>query len=135
MDVYHKILIKLYDVTGGKDSKKVDFADLVKKEGFLPSYPDIYKQMSQSGWIAEAGRSDTVNITHWGTMEAKKVLAGGGDSKKELEKLSTRLQTNVKEFLVMTEQFVSDMSPENFELVENKLDVIKRSIDKVKKSL
>lgn len=135
MDVYHKILIKLYNVTGGKDTKKVDFSDLVKKEGFLPSYPDIYKQMSQSGWITEAGRADTVNITHWGAMEAKKVLAGGGDNKKELEKITTRLRANVKEFLVMTDQFVSNITDENFELVENKFDEIKNSIDKVRKSL
>ena len=136
MDVYHKILIKLYDATDGKDSKKIDFKDLVKKEGFSPSYLDIYKQMSQSGWIAEAGRADAVNITHWGAMEAKKVLAGGGgDSKKELEKSTTLLRANVKEFLVMTDQFASDMSRENFELIENKFGEIKSSIDKVKKSL
>ena len=43
MDVYHKILVKLYEVTGGRDSKKVDFAELLKKEGFYPSYADIFK--------------------------------------------------------------------------------------------
>ncbi len=135
MDLYHKILIKLYDVSGGKDTKKIDFADMIKKEGFSPSYNDIYKQMSQSGWISEAGRTGVVYITHWGIMEAKKSLAGGGDSEKELEKLATLLRSNVKEFLVMTEQFTSDMTEENFTEVENKLGEIKNSIEKVKKTL
>ncbi|MEZ5344074.1 MAG: hypothetical protein R2681_00835 [Pyrinomonadaceae bacterium] len=136
MDVYHKILIKLYEASGGKDSQKVDFSDLVKKEGFLPSYKDIYKQMSQSGWITEAGRADVVNITHWGVMEAKKTLATGGeDSTKELEKACGRLVANVRELLVMSEEFSSKKSAESLTEVENKFDEVKSDIGKVKKLL
>ena len=135
MDVYHKILIKLYEVTEGRDSKKIDFRDLVRDEGFFPSYKDIFSQMSQSGWIAEAGRSDQVKITHWGIMEAKKTLAGGGDSKKDLEKEAGRLRSNVKEFLVMTEEFASDLSSESFKQLEDKFGVVKNGIDKVKSNL
>ena len=132
MDVYHKILVKLYEVSDGRDSKKVDFADLVKKEGFYPSYKDIYKQMSQSGWIAEAGRTDVVNITHWGLMEAKKVLAGGGDSSKELEKRFNRLKANSKEFLVTVEDFGSDMNSESLQQVRDKFDEVENAISKLK---
>ncbi len=135
MDVYHKILIKLYEATGGRDSKKIDFGDLLKKEGFFPSYKDIYKQMSQSGWITDAGRPGAVNITHWGTMEAKKSLAGGSDKKKDLTKAANRLKSNVKEFLVMTEEFSSDISAESFNQVENKFDEIKNAIEKLKGDL
>ena len=136
MDLYHKILIKLYDASGGKDSQKVDFADLVKKEGFFPSYKDIYKQMSQSGWITEAGRTDVVNITHWGIMEAKKTLATGGeDSTKELEKAATRLVAVAREVLVMSEEFSSKMSEETLTQVENKFDELQNVIGKLKKTL
>lgn len=136
MDLYHKILIKLYDASGGKDSQKVDFADLVKQEGFNASYKDIYKQMSQSGWITEAGRADVVNITHWGVMEAKKTLASGGeDSTKEFEKAATRLVANARELLVMSEEFASKKSEGSLTQVENKFDEVKSDIGKVKKFL
>ncbi len=135
MDVYHKMLLKLFEVTKGRDTNKVDFADLVKKEGFHPSYSDIFKQMSQSGWINEAGRADVVVITHWGVMEAKKLLAGRTDNSKELEKQSRRLRANVKEFLVITDDFLSDFSEEKFALVEQKFDEIKNGIGKVKNNL
>ncbi|MCB1024572.1 MAG: hypothetical protein KDB79_09285 [Acidobacteria bacterium] len=126
----------MYDASGGKDSQKVDFADLVKKEGFFPSYKDIYKQMSQSGWITEAGRTDVVNITHWGIMEAKKTLATGGeDSTKELEKAATRLVAVAREVLVMSEEFSSKMSEETLTQVENKFDELQNVIGKLKKTL
>jgi hypothetical protein len=35
MDVYHKILTRIYEVTGGKDTVEVDLNDLLKQEGFL----------------------------------------------------------------------------------------------------
>ncbi len=136
MDLYHKILIKLYEASGGKDSQKVDFSDLVKKEGFFASYKDIYKQMNQSGWITEAGRADVVNITHWGIMEAKKTLATGGeDSTKEFEKAATRLVGNARELLVMTEEFSSKKSADSLTQVENKFDEVKSDIGKLKKYL
>ncbi len=46
MDVYHKVLSKLYQVTDGKDSHAVDLKDLVKSLGFLGSYDDILQQLS-----------------------------------------------------------------------------------------
>ena len=136
MDVYHKILVRLYDITDGKQSKTVDFVDLVKGEGFYPSYSEIFRQMSQAGWIAEAGRSDVVKITHWGIKEAKKSKSGGApDSKRALEKQARRFRSNVKEFLVMTEEFASDVSAENFRQVESKFGEIKKAIEKLNSDL
>ena len=132
MDVYHKILVKLYDATGGKGSKSVDFIDLVKAEGFYPSYQDIFKQSSQAGWIAEAGRNDVVKITHWGIKEAKKSKSGAPDSSRALGKDANRLRANVKELLVMTEEFSSDISEENLKQVEKKFGEIKKAIEKLK---
>ena len=65
-------------------------------------------------------------------MEAKKVLAGGGDSKKDLEKAANRLKSNAKELLVMVEEMASDISSESFEQVENKFGEVKNAADKVK---
>jgi hypothetical protein len=132
MNVYQKILVKLYKETSGKTSNKVDFADLVKKEGFYPSYQDIYKQMSDQGWIVDSGRGDSVFITPWGIKEAKKVSRGGDDSARQLERAANRLRAEVKEFMVMTEEFVSDTNEESFNLVESKFEMVKNSLRKVK---
>ncbi len=134
MNVYQKILVKLYEATDGKDSVSVDFKELVKKEGFLPSYIDIFKQMSQQGWIAESGRSDVVNITHWGVKEAKKSQLGTDDSVREVQKNANRLKEGVRELLVMTEEFTGKVSEENFDQVKGKFDEIKEAIDKLNTS-
>jgi hypothetical protein len=132
MNVYQKILVKLYEVSGGKDSNVVDIKELVKSEGFLPSYKDIYKQMSQQGWIAETGRDDLVKITHWGVKEAKKVQTGVTDNSREIQRTVNRLKAEVKEFLVITEEFANDISAEHYQLVEKKSNEIKAALDALK---
>ena len=73
MNVYQKVLIKVFQETGGRDSKAVYLKDLVKDMGFLPSYDEIFSQMSHDGWITETSRMHEVKITPWGVREAKKV--------------------------------------------------------------
>lgn len=126
MDVYHKILQKLFQITGGKQSESVDFVELVKEEGFYPSYEDIHRQMSRAGWISDIGRGDKVKITHWGIKEARKTQSGGPDSSRETKKLATRLKEEVKELLVMAEVLVSEMSEDSYKEVEAKLESISR---------
>ena len=132
MDVYREILVKLYEKTDGKQSNTVDFIDLVKSEGFYPSYDDILKQLTESSWITETSKQDSVQITHWGVKEAKKALAGGGGNSRELERNANRLKSEVKEFLVMTEEFVGELSEDKFTQVDQKLGVVKNAIDKLK---
>lgn len=132
MNVYQKILIKLYEVTGGKDSETVDLKELIKEEGFYPSYQDIFQHMNRQGWIAEAGRSDIVKITHWGVKEAKKSQTGKLRGISQTKKDANRLKAEVKEFLVMTEEFANDTTEENYQQVKNKNDVINEAIDKLK---
>ena len=72
MDVYHRVLVKLFEETGGSDSKAVDFADLVKRMKFHANYVNIFKELSVQGWIVETGKVDWVRLTHWGIEEAKK---------------------------------------------------------------
>jgi len=131
MDVYRKILVKLYEATDGKPTN-VDFIDLVKAEGFYPSYGDILKQLTESAWITETSKQDVVQITHWGVKEAKKALEGGGGNSRELERNANRLKSEVKEFLVMTEEFVGELSEDKFNQVDAKFDVVKNAIDKLK---
>ncbi len=134
MDVYHKILVKLYEVTNGKTSERVDFVDLVKKEGFYPSYKDICSHLNNQGWIIELGR-DLVNITHWGVKEARKVSKGGGNTQRELKKSINRLKAETKEMLVMTEELMGDPSEDSYKLVEAKFEDIKKSLGKVKENI
>lgn len=138
MDVYHKVLVKLYEVTGGKDSQAVEFKDLVKDMGFLGSYPDVFRELSAQGWIAETTRPHVVKITHWGVKEAKKAGGGGLEisaGMKIVGKETERLVSNTKQFSIALEEFSSDKSKDNFSLVEKKFGELKGGIDKIKENL
>jgi polyphosphate kinase 2 (PPK2 family) len=107
MNVYHKVLTKIYEVSGGKESVDVDLVELLKKEGFYSNIDNISKQLEDEGWIAEAGRRYTVRITHWGNMEARRVLAAAPDKATELQKESTKLLNSGRELVLMLEEFES----------------------------
>ena len=135
MDVYHKILLKLYEETGGKDSQLVNFKDLVKNEGFLGNYPAIFKHLSEEGWINETTKTDFVQITHWGIMEARKSQTGEGDSTQKLRKATNLLISTTKEFLIALDEFSTDFSTENFTQVEKKITEINSAIAKLKENV
>ena len=105
MNVFHKVLVKIYEMTNGKETVDVDLVDLTKKEGFYPSINNISKQLQDEGWIAEAGRTNIIRITHWGATEAKRVLSASPDKVNELSKESNRLVNEGKEFAIMLEEF------------------------------
>lgn len=138
MDVYHKVLVKLYDATGGRDTQLVDFKELVKSLGFLGNYDDVTQKLSSQGWIAEASKENFVKITHWGVKEAQKALSGEGgdvDSTQELRKTAGRLKEDTKHFLIMLEEFAADASKEKFALVEKKFGELNSAIAKLKESI
>ncbi len=137
MDVYHKALVKLYDATGGRDSQAVDFKDLVKGLGFLGNYEDVTQNLSTQGWIAETTKANFVKITHWGVKEAQKSLAGGGgvDESAQMKKSANRLKEETKQFLIMVEEFSSDVSKEKFAQVEKKSGEINAAISKIKSDI
>lgn len=135
MDVYQKVLVKLYEVTGGKDSQTVDLKELVKGLGFLGNYPDIFKQLSRQGWIAESRRPDTVSITHWGIKEAKKAgVSPGGESEslKIVSKETERLKSDTKQFAIMLDEFSADKSLESFQSLEKVFGQLTDAIGKIK---
>ncbi len=135
LDLYHKVLAKLYEVTEGKESQIVDLKDMVKAQGFLGSYPDIFQFLSIQGWIMETSKADYVKITHWGVKEAKKTQSGLPDASQELKKDADKLVKNIKDFLITAEEFADETSEDNFTYLENKVDEIKSAINKLKENI
>lgn len=132
MDVYHKILQKLYEETGGKNSQIVDFKNLVKKEGFNGTYPEIFKFLSEQSWIVESSKPDFVQITHWGVKEVKNFQSGVDKSTKLLKDETKKLMSTAKEFLIILDEFASNYSADDFSQVEKKFIEIKSAIDRLK---
>lgn len=125
LNLYQQVLARLYEVTGGKDSQTVDLKDLVKKEGFLGSYPEIFQSLSVQSWIMETSKADYVRMTHWGIKEAKKILSGAPDSADKLKKEANKLLQKTKELLNAVEEFTGDTSPEKFAQVEKNIEELK----------
>ncbi len=135
MDVYHKVLTRLYEITGGKDSVNVDFAELLKKEGFFPSIEDIKAYLSGESWIAETNRVNVVRITHWGVAEARRSLAGAPDSSQILEKETARLVKVLREALVMAEELTSSPSEDKVNVIGSRVSEMTKVLDKIKENL
>ncbi len=135
MDVYHKVLVKLYEVTGGKDSQTVDFKDLVKNEGFLGNYSDIFDMLSSQGWIADTTKPNYVSITHWGVSEAKKSVIGAPDPAIAIQKDIDRLVNQSKGFVNVIEEFAADNSAKKFSEIEKTLEDLKTTISKLKNTV
>jgi len=124
MNVFHKVLVKIFELTGGKDSVDVDLTDLLKKEGFFPSIDSISRQLLDESWVTEAGRRHVVRMTHWGASEAKRVMSNSPEKVNSVEKDSNRLLSEGKELVLMIEEFAS--KPES-----KKLDKIEKQISEL----
>jgi hypothetical protein len=135
MDVYHKVLLKLYQVTDGKDSQTVDLKDLVKNQGFLGNYNDIFQILSGQGWISETPKLHFVRITHWGVKEVKKTSANEPDNAQTLRKETARITSETKQFLILLDEFSVNASKDNFAQIENKISEINAAIGKLKSSI
>lgn len=121
MNVFHKVLVKIFELTGGKDSVEVDLVELLKKEGFFPSIDSISRQLQDESWITEAGRKNIVKITHWGVAEAKRVMVNAPDKVNEVEKNSTRLLNEARELIIMLEEFGAKPDSKKFERIEKRI--------------
>jgi len=135
MDVYHRVLNKLYEVTGGKESETVDLKELVKKEGYLGSYPQIKEHLSGQSWITETPRVDAVKITHWGVKEAKNSQTGVSDDSLAVKKEINRTIADTRELVIFLEELANDVSKENISKAEKKLGEIITAIQKLKSSV
>lgn len=122
MDVYHKILTRIYEVTGGKDTVEVDLNDLLKQEGFYSNIDNISQHLTTESWVAETARPRVVKITHWGTAEAKRVLTNSPDKQREASKEANRLLAEAREMIIMLEEFAASPNGANFKTIEKKLN-------------
>jgi hypothetical protein len=135
MDVYHKVLTKIYEETGGRETVDVDLTDLLKREGFYPSIADIAQFLAGESWVTETSKQYVVRITHWGVAEAKKSLAGTPDKAQLLERDSKRLTSLAKEFLVMVEEFAGSPEKAKFQVVSQKSDELEGIMTRIEKNL
>ncbi len=132
MDVYHKVLTKIYNVTDGRENADVDLAELLKKEGFFPSIDDIRTYMSSESWIAETNRTNIIRITHWGVAEAKRTLSNGPDKKKLIEKDSSRLISTARELLVMAEELAGSPSEDKLKPIDDKISETAAIVNRIR---
>jgi phage anti-repressor protein len=136
MDAYHQVLARLYEVTEGKDSKAVDFKELVRGIGFHGNYADIFERLSREGWIAEDKKADFVRITHWGISEVKKSPDAGADqSQRALTVNTNKLIAEVKELGLLLEVFAGDKTMDNLSVVEKKFTAISALLNQIKSDL
>jgi len=137
MDAYHKVLVKVYEMTGGRDTRTVDLKELVKALGFYGNFDDIFERLCNEGWITETQKANYVEITHWGVKEAKNAMSIPTNSAElqELKKNANRLTGFTKELLASVEQFATEPSKRNFEVMEKKSEEINSAIDNLKKSI
>lgn len=134
MNSYHASLVELYKVTDGKDTKAVNFKDVVKKVGFLGNYPDIFQYLSREGWIAEDAKTDFVRITHWGIAEAKKAQRSATENpvKPAANPNARKCVGAAREFVTAIESFANDASKENLKKVEKKFEELENALNLAK---
>ncbi|MCD9187828.1 MAG: hypothetical protein LUM44_15510 [Pyrinomonadaceae bacterium] len=135
MDVFQRVLLKIYELTDGKDTVDVDFAELLKREGFYPSLNSILEHLSNQSWITVTARKNIVRITHWGVAEAKKITSLPVGSLQNPAKDANRLLSESRDLVRLVEDFVSDRSKDKFDKVENKLSEINSAIAEIKTSI
>lgn len=135
MDVYHKVLMKIYEVTGGKDNQTFDLKDLVKNLGFLGNYTDISQLLNSKGWIAETRKLDTFKITHWGVKEVKQLQGGSPFDSPSYTNEVNQLIARAKEFSIELEEFSLDASKEKMPAIEKKLAELNHLVDKIKQKI
>lgn len=78
MDAYHKMLVKIYEAAGGRESVDVDFVEIVKREGYFPSIEEISNYLRSESWVTES-RPNVLRLTHWGIAEIKKTFSSTED--------------------------------------------------------
>ncbi len=135
MDVYHKILTRIYEVTGGKDGVEVDLNDLLKQEGFYSNIDNISQHLLTESWVAETPRPRVVKITHWGTAEAKRVMTNTPDVQRELSKDANRLLAESRELIIMLEEFASSPSGKHFKNIDKKFEELGKLLARIKASV
>lgn len=135
MDVYHKILTKIYEVTGGKDSVEVDLNDLLKQEGFYSNIDNISQHLATESWVAETPRPRVVKITHWGAAEARRVMTNTPDTQREVAKEANRLLADSRELIIMLEEFASNPNGSKFKTIEKRFEDLQALLGRIRSNM
>lgn len=134
MDTFHKILVRIYEITGGRESVDVDLVDLTKKEGYFPSIDSIAEMLKSESWVTES-RPNVVRITHWGIAEAKKAGSVRPDAARAVERDARKLHTGARDLGVMIEEFIADPSKTRFAAVVGMLAEMQRQAKSIEEML
>jgi hypothetical protein len=134
MDAYQKVMVKLLEVTEGRDTTTVNFKDLVKKLGYQGHYSSIFSFLSEQGWIAQ-DKADFVRITHWGVAEAKKALAGaGGETPATVSsENASKAAAAARDLAALLQTFAKDASKDNLKKAENKFSELEAAFNLARK--
>jgi hypothetical protein len=135
MDVFHKVLARIYEVSGGRETHEVDFIELLKKEGFFANRDSIKDHLSTEGWITDSPRPNHVKITHWGMAEAKKTLSGTDPSSDDLGPQLERLKTAVRDLSSRIDTIGAAPNKKSVSAIEDGLTDINRLLAEIKNSL
>lgn len=135
MDVYHKVLTKVFEETGGRETVEVDLVDLLKREGFFPSLESIDSTLKSEGWATVGSTASKIRITHWGVAEAKRVLSDKPDKNQILSRDSNRLLSDARELVIMLEEFAAGPNKKKLETLEKRASDISTTIERLKMNL
>lgn len=134
MDAFHKILVRIYEITGGRETVDVDLVDLTKKEGYFPSIDNIAEMLKSESWVTES-RPNIVRITHWGVAEAKKAGSVRPDAARAVERDARKLHAESRDLGVMIEEFIADPTKDRFAAVIGKLGEMQRQAKDIEELL
>ncbi len=135
MDVFQKVLTRVYKKSGGKETIKVDVGEILKEEGFYPSRDQITSHLVGESWVTETEHKYVVRITHWGVAEAKKALSNTPDNSRAVEKDSQLLISNAREFVVMMEEFAVSPNAKKFGSIEKRYTDLGDIVSRLKSKL
>lgn len=130
MDTFHKMLLKVFDAAGGKESVDVDFVEIAKREGYFPSIDDIVGHLKSESWVTES-RQNIIRLTHWGVAEARKVGTERPDAARNLERESNRLLSETRAFAVVIEEFMAEPKADRLKAVELKYSELGKILKKL----
>jgi len=135
MDVFHKVLARIYEISGGRETQEVDLIELLKKEGFYANRDSIKDQMSTEGWITDAARPGYVRITHWGMAEAKKASRGGDKQENGVAQQVEKLKTVARELAISIDELGKNATAKSLKSVEQRLTDINSMVAEIKSKI
>ena len=132
MDVYHKVLSRIYELSGGRETEDVDLVELTKADGFFSNIDNIKSHLSTEGWVTDSPKKGSVRITHWGVAEVKRGARTGVGSKEPAERQASRLLADAKAFVIEIEEFATDPEDKQLKVLEKRLDSISETMNRIR---